>query len=109
MDEIEDDGLREQGYHLVTSKYKHSLNSQFKRAKYAYVPTQADIKDGEKVEISSKYGSHIFEVRVDEGLREDTIMIYSGTSGVNYLTPDKLSEEGESAIYQDVKVLLKSV
>ncbi len=106
VDEIDDEGLREEGFHLITPKNKHSLNSQFKRAKYLHVPPSAGFEDGEIVEVRSKYGSFCFEVKVDNDLREDSVLIYSGTVGVNYLTPDKITEEGESAMYQDVKVML---
>ena len=104
VDEIEDDGLKGLGLYLITPKYKYSLNSQFKRAKYAHLPKSAGFSDGQRVLVSSQYGSYEFEVKVDDALRDDCVLIYSGTAGVNYLTPDKLSEEGESAIYQDVKV-----
>jgi anaerobic selenocysteine-containing dehydrogenase len=109
VDEIEDEGLREQGFHLITSKNKHSLNSQFKRATKAHIPPNIGYEEGEIVQISSAYGAYTFEVTIDSGLREDTIMIYSGTKGVNYLTPDKLSEAGDSAIYQDVKVQIERI
>ncbi len=109
VDEIDDEGLRERGYHLITSKNKHSLNSQFKRATKAYIPHNCGFENGERVRIVSKYGAFEFEVEVDDALREDSILIYSGTHGVNYLTPDKLSEEGESAVFQDVKVQLEKI
>jgi len=67
----------------------------------------AGFSDGERVVVSSKYGKYLFEVKVDSALRDDTVLIYSGTKGVNYLTPDKLSEEGESAIFQEVKVTIE--
>lgn len=107
VDEIEDDGLRGLGYFLITPKSKYSLNSQFKRASYAHLPPKAGYSDGDTVVISSQYGKFSFEVKVDERLRDDSILIYSGTHGVNYLTPDKMSEEGESAVFQDVKVTLE--
>ena len=109
VDEVDDEGLRGLGYHLITSKSKHSLNSQFKRATCVHLPESAGFSDGDKVLVSSTYGKCEFEVKVDSALRDDTVLIYSGTHGVNYLTPDKLSEEGESAIYQEVKVEVELV
>ncbi|HIP46092.1 MAG TPA: molybdopterin oxidoreductase [Campylobacterales bacterium] len=109
LDEIDDDGLREQGFHLITSKHKHSLNSQFKRAFCVHLPPSAGFSDGDRVRCSSKYGAFEFEVKVDDTLRDDSLLIYSGTHGVNYLTPDKLSEEGDSAVFQDVKVQVDGV
>lgn len=109
VDEIDDDGLRGLGYHLITSKNKHSLNSQFKRATCVHLSPKAGFSDGDRVLVSSQYGKYEFEVKVDSALRDDTVLIYSGTKGVNYLTPDKLSEEGESAIYQEVKVDVEKI
>ena len=48
-------------------------------------------------------------MQVDDTLREDSMLIYSGTHGVNHLTPDILSQEGDSAIYQDVKVQVEGL
>ena len=107
VDDIDDEGLRERGYHLITPKHKYSLNSQFKRATDVHLPVCAGYQEGEVVTVSSQYGSYTFRVKVDERLRDDSIMIYSGTKGVNYLTPDRVSEEGDSAIYQDVKVTVE--
>jgi hypothetical protein len=57
----------------------------------------------------SPYGEAEFVVKVDPDLRDDCVMIYSGTPGVNYLTPDELSLEGDSAIYQETRILLEVV
>jgi len=65
--------------------------------------------EGEKVILSSEYGSHIFTVKQNEDLRKDTVLITSNTIGVNYLTPSLLSEEGENACYQEVKITIESV
>jgi hypothetical protein len=35
------------------------------------------------------------------------VLIYSGVSGVNNITPSYLSYEGQSAVYQDKKVEVK--
>jgi len=102
VDEVEDDGLRGLGMFLITSKNKHSLNSQFKRDTYVHLSPKTGFSDGDKVLVSSMYGKCEFEVKLSDALRDDCVLIYSGTHGVNYLTPDKLSEEGDSAVYQDV-------
>jgi len=36
-------------------------------------------------------------------------MIYAGTIGVNRLTPSIISEEGEGACFQEVKVKIKKI
>jgi len=37
-------------------------------------------------------------------MREDSVLVYNSAFGVNNLTPDSISNEGESACYGDVKV-----
>jgi len=37
-------------------------------------------------------------------VKEYSLLIYANTIGVNFLTPNILSEEGDSACYQEVKV-----
>ena len=107
MDELEVEKDDIKGYYLITSKSKHSLNSQFKRDSHIYLPPSMGFLDGEIVKASSIYGSHSFEVRVDDRLRDDLVLIYSGAKGVNYLTPSNLSDEGEGAIYQEVRIDLE--
>ena len=109
MDEYEDEICEEEGFFLITCKQRHSLNSQFKRDTHIYVPRVCGFEDGERVRAVSSYGEAEFVVKVNEDLRDDCVMIYSGTPGVNFLTPDELSIEGDSAIYQETKVILEKV
>jgi len=57
----------------------------------------------------SPYGEAEFTVKIDSDLRDDSVKIYSGTPGVNFLTPDETSLEGESAINQETRILLEKV
>ncbi len=109
MDEYDDELCETEGYFLISPKYKYSLNSQFKRDQFIYLPTAANFKDGDRVLAVSPYGEYEFCVKIDENLRSDCVLIYSGTVGVNYLTPDEVSIEGDSAIYQDTKIILQKV
>ncbi len=109
MDEYEDAVCEAEGFYLITCKHKYSLNSQFRRDRYIYLPPVCDYRDGDRVRAVSPYGSAEFEVKIDEDLREDCVKIYSGTPGVNYLTPAELSIEGESAIYQETRIVLERV
>jgi len=89
---------------LITPKSHTSLNSQFKRDKYVYINPSHGYNDGQNIEISSENGSVILEVKNDNRLRDDTLLIYSGTPGVNNLTSSKHSYEGKSAVFQENKV-----
>ena len=109
MDEYDDDLCEGEGFFLITSKYKYSLNSQFQRDKYIYVPAVCGFEEGDLIRVVSPYGEAEFIVKLDPDLRDDCVKIYSGTPGVNYLTPDELSLEGDSAIYQETRVILEKV
>ncbi len=109
IDEFDDEELEGGEFHIITAKYKHSLNSQFKRYNKAHLPSGIGFVDGDRVKISSQYGSYVFEAKIDDRLRRDCILIYSGVEGVNYLTPNRVSREGDSAIYQEVMVDLEKI
>ncbi|NPA66911.1 MAG: molybdopterin-dependent oxidoreductase [Epsilonproteobacteria bacterium] len=100
MDMLED-------FFLITPKSKTSLNSQFKRDKYAYLHPSLGVKEGEEVEIISEVGSVRLPVKLTEDVRGDCVLIYSGTPGVNNITPSYHSYEGKSACFQDLKVKIK--
>ncbi|WP_304546307.1 molybdopterin-dependent oxidoreductase [Sulfurimonas microaerophilic] len=91
----------EESFHLITSKSAHSLNSQFNREHYVYLNSSHQIKDGERVKIVSQNGEVVLEVKNSDDLRDDTVLIYSGTPGVNNLTSSRHSIEGKSAIFQE--------
>lgn len=89
---------------LLTAKSPKSLNSQFNRESVAHVSPQSGFLDGQRLRIVSTTGSVELTARHDTRVRSDCVLIYSGTPGVNYLTPSLLSYEGENAIYQENKV-----
>ena len=109
MDEYDDRVCEAEGFYLITCKQRHSLNSQFKRDTHIYLPPVCDYADGDRVRAVSPYGEAEFTVKIDSDLRDDCVKIYSGTPGVNFLTPDETSLEGESAIYQETRILLAKV
>jgi anaerobic selenocysteine-containing dehydrogenase len=94
---------------LITPKSSKSINTQFVRDNRVQLNPVHGFQDGEKVKISSAHGEHLFEVKNSEYLRDDTALITSNTIGVNYLTPSIISEEGESACYQEVKVRVERI
>jgi len=94
--------------YLITSKSPTSLNSQFNRQKYVYINASHGYRDDETLTVSSKNGKVELKVKISSDLRDDSILIYSGTKGVNNLTSSKHSYEGKSAIFQEDKVQLIS-
>jgi len=91
---------------LITSKSTKSLNSQFKRENNVYLNSSLGFKDNDDVTISSACGNVSLKVKINDDIRSDCVLIYSGTTGVNNLTSSKHSYEGKSAIFQEEKVSL---
>jgi len=99
-----DDG---EGLFLITMKSASSLNSQFKRDDKVYINASHGFAAGDKVRIVSENGVVELVVSLDDRLRDDCVLIYSGTPGVNLLTSAKLSYEGKNAAYQENKVRIE--
>ena len=96
----------ENNFFLVTPKNTTSLNSQFKTKECVYLHPSLGYAQNQNIKISSTCGSVVLSVCLDSDVRKDTVLIYSGTEGVNNLTSSKHSFEGRSAIYQEEKVFL---
>ena len=94
-------------YWLISPKASKSLNTQFKRDNHIILNPSLGFIDDETINVYSGYGEHQFVVKNDESMRDDSVLIYANTIGVNFLTPNILSEEGDSACYQEVKVSIK--
>ena len=91
-------------YWLITPKASNALNTQFKRDNNITLHPNLGFKESAMVTVSSAYGEHQFVVKLDQDMREDSVLIYANAIGVNFLTPNILSEEGDGACYQEVKV-----
>ncbi len=89
---------------LITPKSITSLNSQFAREENVYLHSKLGFQEDEKVVISSDNGSICLKVKINDDVRSDCVLIYSGTKGVNNLTSSKHSLDGKNAIYQENKV-----
>ena len=109
LDEYEDETLEEEGFFLLTGKQNKSLNSQFITDDYLYVPQSLGLKQEERVKLTNRYGSCEYSVMPSDTLRDDCLLIYSGAKNVNQLTPHAMSQEGNNAIYQEMKVRLEKV
>ena len=104
---LSDKKIKKAEYWLITPKAKHALNTQFRRDNRIQLHPGLGYDEGEKVLVSSEHGSHEFIVHLSEDIREDSVVITANTIGVNYLTPAIVSEEGEGACYQEVKVVIE--
>jgi len=93
-------------FNLITMKSPTSLNSQFKRSEYVYLNSSLGYKDGEVITLRSVNGTLALAVKNNDALRDDTILIYSGTKGVNNLTTSNHSYEGKNAVYQENKITI---
>ena len=93
-------------FNLITMKNPTSLNSQFKRSEYVYLNSSLGYIDGEVITLRSVNGTLTLAVKNSDALRDDTILIYSGTRGVNNLTTSNHSYEGKNAVYQENKITI---
>ena len=73
------------------------------------MPLHLGLLKDDRVLLESSYGECEYAVMPTPKLREDCLMLYSGAKNANRLTPPKISQEGECAIYQELKVILKKL
>ncbi|MBU0720452.1 molybdopterin-dependent oxidoreductase [bacterium] len=104
LDEIDTELDKDKRLFLLTPKSAKSLNSQFHREENVYLNSALGFNENEEVTVSSACGNVKLKVKTDDNVREDCVLIYSGTKGVNNLTSSKHSLEGKNAIYQENKV-----
>jgi anaerobic selenocysteine-containing dehydrogenase len=97
-----------EGFYLINKKYNKSLNSQFQTEQFLHVPPTLGYNDGDSIKLSSGEYECEYIVKNDENLRDDCFMIYSGHKNANALTPQMKSEEGECAVYQELKCTIVS-
>jgi anaerobic selenocysteine-containing dehydrogenase len=96
-------------FYLLTPKSPKSLNSQFHRESSVYLNSALGFDEGQAVKLISNAGEVTLSVKINNDLREDCVLIYSGTPGVNYLTTSKHSYEGKNAIFQENFVRIEKI
>ncbi|MCK5855332.1 MAG: molybdopterin-dependent oxidoreductase, partial [Sulfurovaceae bacterium] len=96
-------------YWLISPKASKALNTQFQRDNRVILHPSLGFEENQTIKIYSHYGEYNFSVKNDETMREDSLLIYANAIGVNFLTPNILSEEGDSACYQEVKVKIEAI
>ncbi len=106
---IKDKDVEITEYWLLTTKSKKALNTQFGREDTVTLHPSIGFEDGERVKVGSEYGEHEFIVKNSEDIRKDCAVIRANAYGVNRLTPSIESIEGNSACYQEVKVVVERV
>ena len=94
---------------LITPKSKDALNTQFHRTQEVEIHPDRGFKEGERVRVFSSEGEVELFVKWNEDLRLDSLLITSNTKGVNFLTPALVSDEGESACYQEIRVEVEPI
>jgi anaerobic selenocysteine-containing dehydrogenase len=109
LDELEMQRTTDNRFFLITAKSPKSLNSQFHRENSVYVHPSLGFVDGEIVSIESESGKIELQVKCSDGVRTDTLLIYSGTPSLNCLTSSKCSYEGNSAAYQENRVTISKI
>jgi len=83
--------------------------TQFKRDNKVYLHPTLGYEEGAQVKVVSECGEVVLEVVLSEDVRHNCLVVPSNTVGVNMLTPSLVSNEGESACYQEVKVTVEKV
>ncbi|MCK5676925.1 MAG: molybdopterin-dependent oxidoreductase, partial [Flavobacteriaceae bacterium] len=105
----DDDFIKDERLWLLSPKTNKALNTQFKRDNKVQLHPSLGYAMGEMVRITSEYGTVDLEVVLNKDLRLNCVIVSSNTLGLNILTPSIVSEEGENACYQEVKVTIKRV
>ncbi len=104
FDEYDDEYEDEREFYLLAVKQNKSLNSQFYTDDFLRIPPSVGLNDGDSIRLTNGIYECEYKVRVDDTLRDDCMALYSGGIKSNMLTPSLLSQEGDGAIYQELKV-----
>ncbi len=108
LDEFDAESQMQEGLFLITCKSPKSLNSQFKREQYVYVHPSLGYIEGQRLRIVSSEGNVELDAKLDDRLRHDCVLIYSGTPNVNRLSSSKLSYEGDNAAFEENRVKVET-
>ena len=101
--------VEDERFWLLSPKSNKALNTQFKRDNKVQIHPKHGYEEGRMLRLNSEYGMLDLEVKHNENLREDCLMVTNNTLGLNRLTPSVVSDEGESACYQEVKIVVEKV
>lgn len=96
-------------YWLITPKANKALNTQFQRDEHITLHPSLGFEENQTLKVSTVWGEQNFKVKNCENMRNDSVIITANAIGVNFLTPSTLSQDGNSACYQEVKVKLEKI
>lgn len=94
---------------LLSTKANKALNTQFKRNNTVQIHPESGYMEGEKVLLGSEFGALELEVVLNGDLLTNCVVVTNNTLGLNILTPSIISEKGENACYQEVKITIEKV
>jgi len=94
---------------LLTPKTNKALNTQFANSNSIEMHSELGFAEGQRVKVCSPHGEADFTVKINEDIRTNCVCISSNTKDVNMLTPTLLSDEGDNACYQEVKVEIQAL
>jgi anaerobic selenocysteine-containing dehydrogenase len=101
--------VEDERFWLLSPKTNKALNTQFNRDNKVQIHPDTGYEKGDKVLLISEFGELELEVVLNEDLRSNCLVVTSNTLGLNILTPSMVSDEGESACYQEVKVTIEKL
>jgi anaerobic selenocysteine-containing dehydrogenase len=101
--------VQDERFWLLSPKTNKALNTQFKRENKVQIHPDKGYEEGVILKLRSEYGSVELEVKHNIDLRLDCLLVPSNTLGLNILTPSIVSDEGESACFQEVKIEIERV
>ena len=101
--------VEDERFWLLSPKSNKALNTQFKRDNKVQIHPKHGYEEGTMLRLNSEYGMLDLEVKHNENLRDDCLMVTNNTLGLNRLTPSVISDEGESACFQEVKINIEKV
>ncbi len=94
---------------LLCVKSNKALNTQFQRDNKVHIHPDNGYDEGMMLSVCSEHGTVALEVKHNENVRLDCLLVTNNTFGINRLTPSIVSDEGENACFQEVKVILEKV
>ncbi len=101
--------VEDKRFWLLSPKTNQALNTQFKRDNKVQMHPESGYTEGDRVLLSSVNGELELEVVLNKDLHTTCVLVTSNTLGLNILTPTMVSDEGDSACFQEVKVTVMKV